>query len=242
MKLKLNIIVFFLFVFQSIYSQIEQINIDVKPKLQIEENADLINISCLVENLTDGHKNLSYKFSLFKTDSKNNKNNNFQSGQFTLLSGEQKLLAISQINTNEVNKILILLLIYDENEKLIGSDKYNYIKNKKEVEEKNALNNDIVLLGFVSDETKTKIGKDFYEFFYSQYNSQKIKSSKIIVVEEEIAGRNTRIRVKIDYDVINEFLAKPDEEFLTAMAQETVGKVFVYLKNSEKNSKNLIRY
>ena len=166
MKLKLQILLSFLLLCQSIHSQIEQINIDVKPKLHVEENADLVNISCSVENLTDAFKNLSYKLTLIKTDNSNNKNNSFQSGRFTLANDERKIVVTNQINTNGINKLLILLLIYDENEKLIGTDKYTYLDKKIGEENKNTpINNDIVLSGFVSDETKTKVGKDFYDFF-----------------------------------------------------------------------------
>jgi len=99
------------------------------------------------------------------------------------------------------------------------------------------------MTGIISDETKTKLGKDFYDYFYTSYNKIKINSAKIIAIEEELTfARTTKIAVKIDNEIINEFISKPDDEFLVAMAEDSANKVFEYLKRLEKQAKSINQY
>lgn len=98
-------------------------------------------------------------------------------------------------------------------------------------------------MGIVTDDTKTKMGKDFYDLYYYYYNDNKINAKKIVTIGEELSfARNTKIIVSIDNEVIYEFLARPDEEFLKAAAQESVYATFLYLKNLEKQSKYFTQY
>ena len=99
------------------------------------------------------------------------------------------------------------------------------------------------IVGIISDETKTKVGKDFYDFFYYLYNDYTINSKKIFVLTEEFSfGRNTKIVVTIDNDVIYEFLARPDEEYINEMAQQSIYATYLYIKNLEKQNKYFVQY
>ncbi|WP_262487895.1 curli production assembly/transport protein CsgE [Flavobacterium frigoris] len=95
----------------------------------------------------------------------------------------------------------------------------------------------------MTDETKTKMGKDFYDLYYYRYNDNKINARKIVTISEEFSfARNTKIIISIDNEVIYEFLAKPDEEFLKNVADESVYATYLYLKNLEKQSKYFTQY
>jgi hypothetical protein len=63
----------------------------------------------------------------------------------------------------------------------------------------------IWIKGIVSDETKTKIGKDFYDLYYYLYNDYKINSKEIVVIIEEFSSRNTKIMININNEVVYEF-------------------------------------
>ena len=218
-------------------------NREVKAKIEVEENADFISIVGYAENLTDVYKSLFYKLSVIKTDKKSNNSNNLQSGRFTLEANQLKALSKTQINLSKDNQTIILLLIYDENQQLVGKDRY--VLGDKNIGDGNTQKSKdgVEITGIISDETKTKMGKEFYDTFYNEFNQLKINSSKMIVVEEELTNvRTTRIRVKVDNDVINEFITKPDEEFLTSMAEESAAKAFNYFKNLEKQSKYITQY
>lgn len=243
MKKASFIYVLILLVIQSTFGQLTQINIEVKSKIEIEEKADLIDIYGYAENITDGYKSLYYKLTVIVSSGKNNQNNTMQSGRFTLDSDEKKLLVKTQINANNLNKLKLILLIYDENQNLISSDNFSINNSKDEtVIIPKKINDGIEITGIISDETKTKIGKDFYDIFYSEYSKLKVNSSKIVTVEEEIANRSTRLRIKIDYEIINEFLSKPDEEYLKSMAADSASKIVNYFKKIEKQNNEITRY
>jgi len=99
------------------------------------------------------------------------------------------------------------------------------------------------LRGIVTDDTKTKMGKDFYDKYYYKYNDIGINAKKIVVITEEYSfGRNTKISVSIDNTVIYDFLVRPDDEFLEAVAQESINATIYYLKDLEKQRKYFTQY
>lgn len=99
------------------------------------------------------------------------------------------------------------------------------------------------LRGIITDDTKTKMGKDFYDRFYYKYNEIGINAKKIVTIGEEYSfARNTAISISIDNEVIYDFLVRPDEEFLDAVAEEAVSTTFAYLKEKEKERKYFTQY
>lgn len=216
-------------------------NQEVKAKIEVEENADFISITGFAENLTDAYKSLQYKLSVIKSGEDGNRSNNTQGGRFTLEASQIKLLSKTQINVSKAQTI-ILLLIYDENQNLIGKDRL-VIGEKKVGQNNQRLGDGVEITGIVSDETKTKMGKDFYDTFYTEFSKLKVNSQKMIVVEEEMANtRTTRIRVRVDTEIITEFISKPDQEFLIAMAEDSAAKTFNYFKNLERQKKYITQY
>ncbi|TDE48477.1 hypothetical protein E0H99_16745 [Flavobacterium sp. GT3P67] len=97
--------------------------------------------------------------------------------------------------------------------------------------------------GIVSDETKTKLGKDFYDRYFNRYNDEKINSSKIVVVGEELSfARNTNITIVAVNEVIYQFMARPDDEFMSDMIDRSIDATILYFKNLENQEKYLIQY
>ncbi|MCL9807610.1 curli production assembly/transport protein CsgE [Flavobacterium amniphilum] len=241
MKRFFNVIFILLLCSNLAFSQIT--NTKIKAKIEVDEGVDLIAITAVAENLTEStFQSLSYKLSVIRTGS--NESNNVQGGKFSLLGDQRVSLSKTQINNSENSKLIVLLLIYDENNVLVGKDRYVYgDKTENTTGNKQKKNDGVEITGIVSDETKTKFGKDFYDFFYTEFSKLKLNSPKVISVEEEIANtRTTRIRVRIDSEVLNEFISRPEEEYTKAMAEESVVKVFNYLKKIEKESKYITQY
>jgi hypothetical protein len=69
----------------------------------------------------------------------------------------------NKINLGKGDEVIVLLLFYNENKELIGKDRVVLGDEKSSV----ALPIDgFELRGIVTDETKTKVGKDFYDLYY----------------------------------------------------------------------------
>ena len=137
----------------------------VKASIKTDDNTDYISITSFAENLTDSYKSLYFKLTVIKNDKDNNSSNNTQSGRFTMEANQLKTLSKTQINLVKDNQIIILLLIYDENNKLLGKDRVVLGEKKTETSNKKKLKDGIEISGIISDETKTKMGKDFYDVF-----------------------------------------------------------------------------
>ncbi len=55
-------------------------------------------------------------------------------------------------------------------------------------------------------------------------------------------ARSTKVIISVSNDVITEFLLRPDEEYLNAIAQESTSLVFKYFKNQEKQRQEITKY
>ncbi len=226
-------------------SRAQYTNTEVIAKIKTNTIDDTFSISGIATNATEVYKSLTYKMSVFRTDSNANVSKNMQEGRFTLESNESKELVKTSITTDRDAKIVILLLIYDE-DKIIGKDRVEF--KEKNIDESesppNELANDgIELKGIVLEETKTKPGKDFYDFFYTSYSLNQINGSKVVGVFEKLSfGRSTIIQVKIEDVVVHEFIGKPDLEYLENMSKVAIRKVYKYFKDLKKQKETIFQY
>lgn len=234
----------FLLLILPLISFSQTMNKEVKAKINVSYNEDLAVIKATAENLTYVFKSISYKLSVIKNEGrKGNQSTNSQSGRETLESEQIKDLSKTQININKEDEIILLLLIYDEKGNIIGKDRVVLGEKKKNENIQPKPNDGLELAGIISDETKTKNGKDFYDLFYTEYLKTNQKGNKIIVVSEELSiARNTKLIISVDNEIISEFLLKPDDEYLNYMASETSLAVFKYFKNLERQSQQIIKY
>lgn len=218
-------------------------NTDVIAKIKTQKVDDIISIIATASNTTEVYKTLKYSILVNKTGiTTGNVSKNKQEGRFTLEANETKELAKTSLNTNEKDKIVILMLIYDEDE-IIAKDRIVFNEDKIQEEEPVKNKDGIELTGIVIEETKTKPGRDFYETFYNKYTFNNINGKRIVGVYEKLSfGRSTIIQVKIDDNVVHEFIGKPDLEYLEQMAKLALRKVYKYFKDLEKQENNIKQY
>lgn len=217
-------------------------NTIVKAKIEIEQGEGDIKITGTAENLTEFVQSFSYKLSIIKKSSSGNQSNTAQEGVFSTEPSESKKLSATQVNLKDGDEVIALLLFFDEKKQVIGKDRVVLNDKKKNKQVVLAVDR-FEMKGFVSDETKTKIGKDFFEEFYHLYNDEKINASKMIVVGEELSfARNTKITITIENEVVYEFMARPDDEFMNDMATSSIYATSLYFKNLEKQEKYFIQY
>ena len=119
-KKTITCLIVFLFTIVS-YSQLY--NTEVQAKLDVNQDDNYLNIKGIAINKSGNQKSLIYKLSVFKTDQNNNKSKNQQSGQFVVDANQQKDLSTTSINFDKNTKFIILLLIYDANNAIIGKDR-----------------------------------------------------------------------------------------------------------------------
>ncbi|WP_028282680.1 CsgE family curli-type amyloid fiber assembly protein [Olleya marilimosa] len=179
------------------YSQ--SYNTQVEARLIVTQDNDIINIKGVAINKMQLSKSISYKLSVFKTDKNQNKSKNEQSGQLDLNADQQKDLSTTSINFDQETKVIILLLIFDSTDNIIGKDRIVYNDNedntltiKKNIAEKIEDISVKISAQLVNNEVEAKIEtaqqNDFTTIKATAFNKTEITKSlifKLMVFDKE---------------------------------------------------------
>lgn len=236
-------------------------NTDVEAKIETEVRNDLLEVTGTAFNKTEISQSLRYVLSVIRTNPENsNTSKNDQSGRIVMEPGEQQKLSTTAINVNDEDRVILLLLIYNIDDEIIGQDRIVINDDKSDNEVKQQLqkqvdetihSNDvdaasqdgIVLRGIVTEDTKTKPGRDFYSLFFSAYNANNINGDKIVTVKEVIAlGNNTKIEIFVGDDKVVEFFLRPQNDFLKAMADGSIRRIAQHFQRLKREANIIKRY
>lgn len=235
-----NILLFtFLTIFLSLgcYAQEER---KVSARLERETIEQQFIIKAFATNTTPVYKELNYLLVSIKKGNGGNLSNNRQSGKFTINPNEVKKLSELSVNLETKDALKVFLYIRDEeSQKLIAKDSLEI--NQEAFSKKASKIEDEVfseLKGLTIDETKTKVGKDFYDLFYMQYNQVPKKDNATITISEvPTRGVNGQINIEIEDKVIYSFMTNPSEDYLKEqmLMSFRLIKEFIAKKNLIKN-------
>ncbi|WP_228450431.1 curli production assembly/transport protein CsgE [Chryseobacterium rhizosphaerae] len=227
---------FFIFLSVMIYGQ------DDKKVIARLENSLLenqIKLKAVVMNNTAVYKELNYLLVSIKKNSDGNLSNNKQSGKFSVNPNEVKILSEISVNLEPKDALKAFLYIRDEeNQNLIAKDSLEinntFFKRKAAKIEEDAV---FELKGLTIDETKTKVGKDFYDLFYMQYSQLPDKSSGAVTISElPLRGTSGQINIQIEDKIVYSFMTNPSEDYL----KEQLAASLKYIKEFNVK-KNLIK-
>lgn len=228
-------------------------------KIYVKDESEFFTFAATAENLTPTDVNLKYDFSVYSADENNNVSRSSQTDLFFLKANEKKVLSTVTVNYNIEDKITLVLVLYDKDDKPVGQDRvelvyengYQRIAAPKTPVQETAPSQDqatpqdgYFMDGLVVENTLTKAGRDFYKYFYSEYYNRGIQTQKNIVIEE-VPGRmrSTRISVKIDDKLIWQFFSQPKKSFLQSMAITALDRCITHLQQLQQQKDNtLTRY
>ena len=237
-------------------------NTDVEASIELElRDNRILQITGLAENKTAIEKSLRFELSVIKsaTMGKGNTNKTAQQGRFVLPAGDKKELSSSSINIDEKDRTIILLLVYDEEDALLGkarkvlngiegeTDGTSLDLRRKQVsaepDMKEAGEDGFILRGMVIEDTKTKAGRDFYDFYYSRYLNKKIAGDEVVTITEKLAiGGNTLIEVKVGEVIVQQFIVNPRSQFIEAMADQAIYRTIVHFQQQSRAKDQITRY
>ena len=229
----LNLSTFFIILSVLVYGQ-EDKKVTARIVSSLLENQ--IKLKAVVINNTAVYKELNYLLVSIKMGNGGNLSNNQQSGKFSVNPSEVKVLSEINVNLESKDALKAFLYIRDEETKtLVAKDSLEL--NSSLFKKKTAkIEDDAVyeLRGLTIDETKTKVGKDFYDMFYLQYSQLPDKSSSAVTISElPLRGTSGQINIQIDDKIIYSFMANPAEDYLS----EQLAFSLKYIKefNAKKN-------
>ncbi len=202
-------------------------------KIEAVTSEDLITFRPTVQNNGLYHYNLDYLLLVKKTDNDKNLSINQQKGKFTLGPDEFKSLSSATVNQTQYQTITAILFIRDEIEnRLITKDSVMIITEDVIPIKETALS---LMSGIVVDDSKTKMGRDFYDLFYSTYNQYPSKFDFVIHISElPYRGLSSVLQIKVDQDLIYEFFTNPDEEYIRQQVFATFQRLVAYANNKDK--------
>jgi len=94
---------------------------------------------------------------------------------------------------------------------------------------------DLEIDEMIFDETITKVGRDFYDIFYTNWsNPTQIKDFSITIKEMPMPGIGTQITLSIDDQEILQQFIRPNQELIEMLADYSVALVNQYLINYQE--------
>jgi len=212
----------------------------VEAKILVKNADGLIDINGIVENRDKIHI-VDYNFNLvvLKLDASGNYLKNAQSGEFSLKPNERKNLATLKIVIKDSDELKLYFFIRKDL-KLIAKDTAIVLSNIKKLETKPIIEEDIEITGLVVEDLITKLGRDFYDFFYQEYSSRGSNYPFVInIIEKPLLGINSEITIDVDDRIVYKVMTRPNEEYLQATAHQAILAIddysekrkFLYKKN-----------
>jgi len=94
---------------------------------------------------------------------------------------------------------------------------------------------DLEIEEMIFDETITKVGRDFYDLFYTNWtNPTQIKDFSITIKERPMPGIGTQITVVIDdIEILQQFI-QPNQEMIEMLSDYTVELVNQFMLNYQE--------
>lgn len=224
-------------------SSAQYLNRESKAILEIVKNEGVFEITAKAENMSQIKQSLSYELKVFKENlASGNKSDNVQEGRFVIDPLNIKKLAYTAINTNDRgDRITLLLLLRNIDNEIVGKSRKVIADNKVitdnyKITLKKKPNDGVKISGMVLEKIKTKPGRDFYNYFYSQFLSYNFDDQRSILIEEVFSrGRNTKIEVKVENVKIYEFFVQPKADYLKANATVAIKQVTNFFRKKEND-------
>jgi len=111
---------------------------------------------------------------------------------------------------------------------------------KAQAKEQASTDADIEIDGLIFDETKTKSGRDFYDYFYNHWEAPPgARNYSIYITEKPYRLMITQIEVKINETTVFQSFLQPRTSYIEEIAQLAVNRTRLYLANYEELMRQL---
>lgn len=243
------LLIFCVFSFYSFAQQ--QTNTSIVAEIKTQSFGEFIEAQATIKSKTEIITNVRYVLYVFREDQEEAVNRTEESDNIVIQPNEEVSVKTAIYNINETDKITLMLLLYDDNEKLIGRDRKVVLNSDEEVkkggEVASSKSEDEIysgrIRGILTEDTKTKPGRDFYIEFSSIYRLQQMNGVEVVKVYERFSfGRSTIMEVQVGNTVVHRFFTQPRRDFLLEQAKIAIVNVSRYFANVERNQSLIRKY
>lgn len=114
------------------------------------------------------------------------------------------------------------------------------MEDKLEEQEKKSAAHDMMIDGLIIDETRTKMGRDFYEVFFSNWDAPEGARNFTLTIKE-LPGRATSsfISIEVNDQEIMELPLQPRYDVIEEMAKYAVARCYEYFANYEQIQRDI---
>ncbi|WHF52164.1 CsgE family curli-type amyloid fiber assembly protein [Chryseobacterium gotjawalense] len=214
-------------------------------KIETHDIEGVLNLKAVAQNQSEVFQSLNYIFLAVKKDKGKNMSSSKQENKFTLLPKETRVLSEISINVNKDDALKVYLFIKDEKTaKVIAKDSLEM--NSKSLKnsvayEKTSNEENVMLSNLVINDTKTRVGEDFYTKLFSVLMLNDIKFSfRVRIAEFPSTGTNMMLQVFADDENVLTFMARPDEDYINDAVKETIGNLIQFEQDRQVSDKGFI--
>ncbi len=138
--------------------------------------------------------------------------------------------AIAQVDTNSTKNIV----------KEAPDDLKLFLNQLNNTENKTTIDAIIEIDGLLIDNTKTKNGSDFYEYFYSNWIApENAKNYSVFIIEKPYRTTTTMIEVKINESTVFQSFLQPRSDIIEEISKQAITRTQIFLQNYEEILKQL---
>jgi len=195
----------------------------------------------------------TFSFKLITEKSGANTSSNTQSGKFTATPDLELTLSNTQINITSQDYFKALLQVYFNNNLIaqdsveFGTKKISKTKStpipkvtptpKKELR---SFSDNLEIDGLIIDETRSKVARDFYDFFYGKWIApQDAKDFTIKIKELPSRGRVARVTVEVNDKALFTRVLQPRLDMVEEISKQAIRIVRRHLGENESLKKDL---
>lgn len=209
-----------------------------------------IELEAAVLNKTEKRVQISYQFLVSKSDNNNNTTKSTDSNTIVLKPKSKTTLSLKSFNLGEI-KIQAEAAIYYQGNR-ISEDRFTFPgkKNTRDKDQNDEGNkdqqiaslseqqrefrpgNDAEILGLVIDQTLTPVGREFYEYFFTTWQTlEPTGGFTIIVKEEPFQGFSTKVSVSYNDQVVFQQFLSPRRTSRLDVAKAAIREVYQVYQN-----------
>ena len=213
--------------------------------IKVLEKDNRLSLVAVATNRSNATLSVTYQFEITKGNTfLDNSSKSAQGGQASIDPTKQAILSRSVVNLLASDTVAASLKVFFKDSlvsEIMYANKFDidhsYLSQKQETDSAMFVSyTGLKLKTFVSDHTKTKVGRDFYEILSASIRDKLPNLTEYVSVEETpgFTVLSTTLEVKVGYDSILQARAQPNEEYLKLLSDEAIKRIILYLKRTNK--------